>query len=95
MTWISFIASHSIYDEFLNVYLVTLMSGHWVFSIKYAEVVLKLPLLIFPEKVSEINAKIKKISYVVCMLNGFFGALCFTYTVLLQFYFYDDWNRHN
>ena len=82
-----------IYDEFLNVYLVTLTSAHWVFGIKYAEVVLKLPMLVFPEQVVDIKAKMNKISWVVWTLNGFFGALNFTYTILLQFYLYDDWNN--
>ena len=69
------------------------MSGHWVFGIKYAEVVLKLPMLVFPEEVVDIKAKMNKISWVVWTLNGFFGALNFTYTILLQFYLYDDWNN--
>ena len=84
-----------IYNELLNVYLVTLMSGHWVFGIKYAEVVLKLPMLVFPEEVVDIKSKMNKISCVVWTLNGFFGVLIFTYTILLQFYNYDDWKHQN
>ena len=60
------------------------MSGHWVFGIKYAEVVLKLPLLVFPESVSDIQTKVKKIPWVVWTLNGSFAALSFIYTLLNQ-----------
>ena len=71
------------------------MGGHWVFSIKYAEVVLKLPMLVFPEEVVDIKAKINKISCVVWTLNGFFGALSFTYTILDLLDVFYDWNHKN
>ena len=60
------------------------MSGHWVFGIKYAELVLSLPLLVFPENVSEIQTKLRKISWAVWTLNGSFAALIFTITLLMQ-----------
>ena len=62
------------------------MSGHWVFGIKYAEGVLKLPLLVFTENVSEIQSKLRKISWAVWTLNGSFVTLIFTFTLLLQLY---------
>ena len=64
------------------------MIGHWVFGIKYAEVVLKLPLLVFPEKVSDIQRELKKISWAVWTLNGSFAAFIFTFTVLEELYIF-------
>ena len=52
-----------------------MMGAHWIFAIKYAEVVLNLPLLVFPEKVGDIKAKLKKISCKVWTLNCFFVLL--------------------
>ena len=43
------------HNEAVNVLETTQASGHWVFGIKYAEVVLKLPLLVFPEDVRDIK----------------------------------------
>ena len=73
-----------IHDEEMTLYIATAMSGQWVFGIKYAEVVLKLPLLVFPEKVSDIQRELKKISWAVWTLNGSFAALVIIYTLLLQ-----------
>lgn len=36
------------YNETWSIYFTTFNSGHWVFAIKYLEVVLNLPLLVFP-----------------------------------------------
>ena len=47
------------YNKANDVYATTLMCGHWVFCIKYAEVVLKLPLIVFPENVSDMQTKLK------------------------------------
>lgn len=71
-------------SESLCLYQVTLMGGHWVFAIKYAEVVLKLPLIVFPEmpENANIEAKLNKIQCVVWTLNGLFIALVVTYTII-------------
>ena len=71
------------------------MSGHWVFAIKYAEVVLKLPLLVFSETAGDIKAKMQRISCVIWTLNGLFIAVCLTYTILLQLYIFEVWNGTN
>ena len=42
------------YNEVVNIYVAALSSGHWVFGIKYVEVALNLPLLVFSEKVRDI-----------------------------------------
>ena len=76
--------------ETYNVHLVALLSGHWVFAIQYAEVVLKLPLLVFPEQSRDIIAEIKKVSRVIWALNGIFAAVLITYTILLQQVLFDD-----
>ena len=75
---------YDIHNECYAIYVTTVMSGHWLFGIKYAEVVLKLPLLVFPENVSDIQTKLKKISCAIWILNGTFAALIFTFTLLLQ-----------
>lgn len=77
-------------SESLNVYQVALMSGHWVFAVKYAEVVLKLPLLVFAETAGDIQAALKKIQFVIWILNAFFGAIVVTYTVTLQVYVFKE-----
>ena len=70
-------------SEAINVFNVSFVSGHWVFAIKYAKVVLMLPLLIFQEQFGDVRAKIKKISCIVWTLNSFFGALLITYSLFL------------
>ena len=76
------------HNEAYTVYVITLMSGHWVFGIKYAEVVLKLPVLVFHENVRDIRRKLKRISCAVWLLNGFFVALIFSYSLLMQLYLF-------
>ena len=63
------------YDDLFFISTVTLMSGHWVFGIKYAEVVPKLPLLLFPDKAVDIKARLKKITIILWALNSIFAAL--------------------
>lgn len=45
-------------NETVLIGTVTLMGGHWVFAIKYAEVIFKLPLLIFPEETTTAQSNI-------------------------------------
>ena len=72
------------YNDLVTARSMTLMSGHWVFAIKYAEVVLKLPLLVFTETIKDIKGKIKRISCAIWTFNGLFAALIFTFTLLTQ-----------
>ena len=72
------------HNEAVTIYTATLMSGHWVFGIKYAEVVLKLPLIVFPESVRDIQTKLKKISCAIWTLNGINAALICIYILLWQ-----------
>lgn len=80
------------YDEALNVSVVALMSGHWFFAIKYAELVLKLPLLVWPETIRDMQAKLKNISCIIWILNGLFATSIFLYVLLFQLYIYDVGN---
>lgn len=63
---------------------MALMSGHWVYDNKYAELVLKLPLLVFTETIGDIRTKLKQISCAVWALNGFFATIIFI-SILLCF----------
>ena len=80
------------FNELNSVYLSTLMTVHWIFAIKYAEVVLKLPLLVFRVDAEDIKAKFDRISFFVWILNGFFAVVVLTETILLQLYTFRVWN---
>ena len=83
------------FNEFVTARSMTLMSGHWVFAIKYAEVVLNLPLLVFTETIKDIKGKLKRISCAIWTFNGLFAALIFTYTLLMQLYVFGAWKGDN
>lgn len=72
------------YYESVNVSFVAQMGGHWVFAIQYAEVVLKLPLLVFPETSEDIQSKMNKIEHTIWTLNCVFVALVLIYTIIFQ-----------
>lgn len=78
------------FNESLNISLVTLMAGHWIFAVKYAEVILKLPLLVFPDEMTgNLKCRMKIISCAIWSLNGFFAAIVIAYTILFQLYIFD------
>ena len=80
-----------LYYEFFTIYATALMSGHWVFAIKYIEVVLNLPMLIFPEKVDNFDTQLKRISRVVRTLNGIFATIILVYIFFMQLYIFGVW----
>ena len=79
------------FNELTNIQSSTFMTGHWIFAIKYAEVVLKLPLLVFRVEAEDIKAKFDRISCLVRILNGFFAAVVLTETLLLQLLIFKVW----
>lgn len=70
---------------------MTLLGGHWVLAIKYMRVILKLPILLFPERVGDIQARMKKIACTIRTLNSILAALVFAYTLLFQLYIFGVW----
>ena len=81
--------------ETVIFYEVTSMSAHWIFAIKYIEVVLKLPLLFASDRRQDdkIEVKRKHISCTILTLNVLFCVIVIAICIVEQLFIYGTWDR--